>query len=240
MFPATSVQMPSTKKYSFASRIFVQCTHQLSEWEYFYRQHPKDDGRLCFHRSVCMYVQLSEDTPSQVRMRGATPSQVQRGYPIPGLDREIPHPRSRWVVPHLRSGHEVPHPRSRWRGGTPSQVWTGVLHPRSRLGVPHLDQVPGQDGGTWAYTQSRIRWGGGTPGWMGYSLSRTRWCTPPPVGRQSYTAGGMPLAFTQEDFLVSCVYTLTIIVQHQEGTVISCTLLSHSGLPQIFLKVKIH
>ena len=44
-------------------------------------------------------------------------------------------------------------------------------------GTPHQGQVPGQD------------WGG-TPNWNSIA------CT-------CYAAGGMPLAFTQEDFLVS-------------------------------------
>ena len=66
------------------------------------------------------------------------------------------------------------------RGCTPSQVRTG--------GYPIQDQGGG--------TPSRTRWG--TP-------IRTGWGTPPPVRRQistCYAAGGMPLAFTQEDFLV--------------------------------------
>ena len=59
---------------------------------------------------------------------------------------------------------------------------------------------PGLDGGrgTWGNPPpARSGWcGGGTPS------------TPPPIGQSSivstcYAAGGMPLAFTQEDFLVS-------------------------------------
>ena len=60
-------------------------------------------------------------------------------------------------------------------GGTPTQVWMG--------GVPQGTPWPCLDGGDGGYT-------------------------PPPPIRQSsiastcYAAGGMPLAFTQEDFLV--------------------------------------
>ena len=79
--------------------------------------------------------------------------------------------------------------RSGWWGDTPSQVWVGGTQPGLdgggypgqvwMVGVPQ----PGLDGG----------------GYPGY---------PPPPIRQSsivstcYAAGGMPLAFTQEDFLV--------------------------------------
>ena len=64
------------------------------------------DGRLCFHR--CVSVQLSG-----------------RGYPVPNLDRGVPHPRSGWggtpglAGGYLRSGWGVPQV---WLGGTPSQV----------------------------------------------------------------------------------------------------------------------
>ena len=81
---------------------------------------------------------------------------------------------------------------------------------RGGEGIP----IPGQSGG-----------GGFTPisgqGW-GYPISgrgvldwapppiKTGWGYPHPVERQSiYAVGGMPLAFTQEDFLVSN----TIVVQ---------------------------
>ena len=111
---------------------------------------------------------------------GGLPHPAGGGYPIPGLN---------WGYPILLMG------------GTPSKISMGGEYPR----VP-----PTQD-------------------WMGYPpLSRTGWATsphpdlgwgtppvqdwmyplPPPVRRQisiestCYVAGGMPLAFTQEDFLV--------------------------------------
>ena len=86
-------------------------------------------------------------------------------------------------------------------GDTPSQVWMGVPHPRSRhRGLPIRCQDGGYPtllmGGT---PQSKIEWGTPHPGLDGY----------PPIRRQiikasiCYAAGGLPLAFTQEDFLVA-------------------------------------
>ena len=124
------------------------------------------------------------------------------------------------------SGGGVPHPRSR-QGGTPSRSrqWGGVPHPRSRWGgtpsrsrqwgVPHPrswgDPLPGAGGG---YPIPGP--GGGVPpsqvqaGEVPHPRSRqggTRLGYPPTPGRSSiecicYAAVGMPLAFTQEDFLV--------------------------------------
>ena len=98
--------------------------------------------------------------------------------------RGVPHPRSRWGggVPHPRSGWwGYPVPGLGWGGGTPSQVWmVGGGYP-----------VPGLDSG-----------GGGNPSqvWMVGEVTH-------PIRHSSivstcYTAGGVPLAFTQEDFLV--------------------------------------
>ena len=80
-------------------------------------------------------------------------------------------------------------------GGTPSQVSVGG----GWYSIPCLGggyPIPGLDGG-------------GVP-----PLARTGWGTPHPPIRQSsiastcYVAAGMPLAFTQEDFLV-------VIICHQ-------------------------
>ena len=107
------------------------------------------------------------------------PHPADGGYPIPGLD-----------------------------GGTQSKVWMGgtfIPGPDGRLPHPADRGTPIQD-----YDQ------GGTPGLDGVPLpSRTRWGTPIqdcmgylPVRRQTsiastcYTAGCMPLVFTQEDFPV--------------------------------------
>ena len=90
------------------------------------------------------------------------------------------------------------YPIQRMAGGgvfTPSQVQTGVPHPRSRQG-----------GGTPTHT-SRTRWGiPPLQDWVGYPH-------PPPQSGDSsisstcYAAGGMPLAFTQEDFLVANLFS---------------------------------
>ena len=99
----------------------------------------------------------------------------------------VPCPRSgSWGVPHPRSGSwGVPHPRSGWWGGYPSQVWMvgGGTPARS---------------GWWGVPHPRSGWWGvsGVPphhDWMGYS--------------SCYAVGGMPLTFTQEDFLV--IYILS-------------------------------
>ena len=90
-------------------------------------------------------------------------------------------------------------------GVTMSQVWVGgVPHPRSGRGIPGIP--PGQ---VWM-----VGGGGGTlppPGLDG---------VPPPPIRQSsiastcYVAGSMPLAFTQEDFLVLYLFVFSVIDTH--------------------------
>ena len=112
-------------------------------------------------------------------------------YPIPGLGGGVPHLRSRWGVPHLRSG-----------GGTPSRSggW-GVPHHRSGgWGVPRVP--PNQ---VWMV--------GGYPGY------------PPPMRQSSiastcYAADGVPLAFTQEDFLVMNLFPF----DSSSGRSIFCTI----------------
>ena len=109
------------------------------------------------------------------------------GYPIPGLDGGYPIPGlDQGGYPHLRSGREVshsadggyPHLRSGW--GIPHSAYRGVPYSRSEWGYPSLPPSAG--------------WG------------------TPPVRRQisiastCYTAGGVPLAFTQEDFLLNSVF----------------------------------
>ena len=85
-----------------------------------------------------------------------------------------------------------PNPRSGWGRGVPPSCWWGGVGniPSQARGYPHPDlgwapcpgQVPGQDGG-----------GGSSPN------QNSMVCT-------CYAAGGMPLAFTQEDFLVKSVF----------------------------------
>ena len=99
-------------------------------------------------------------------------------------------------LPHSADGGGTP--SKVWTGGTPSQVQKGgrVPHPRSK-----------QEGDT----PSNLGWGipPSNFGW-GIPPSKTGWGTSPsPIRRliskacTSYAAGGVPLAFTQEDFLVT-------------------------------------
>ena len=72
--------------------------------------------------------------------------------------------------------------------GTPDQVWMVG----GTLGTPNQDWM--------GYPPTRS-------GWWGYPPTRTGWVTPSPIRQSSkattcYVAGGVPLAFTQEDFLV--------------------------------------
>ena len=121
---------------------------------------------------------------------GGTPSQVW-GYPIPGLGWVVPCPRGGgYPILGLDGGYTI-----LLTGGTPCQIQIG--------GYP----IPGLDGGV-----SHSADGGypiqdrgkpfGTPPvqhWMGYpSISKASTC---------YAVGGVPLAFTQEDFLVCSIST---------------------------------
>ena len=99
------------------------------------------------------------------------------GYPIPGLAGGVPHLRS-------EGGPEMGYPPNLgW--GTPPDLGWGT--PQTWDEVPPLtwDRVPPRHGT------------GYPPTWDG---------VPPPrqisIASCCYTAGGMPLAFTQEDFLV--------------------------------------
>ena len=115
---------------------------------------------------------------SQVRMGGTPFSGLDRGYPIPGLDGGHPIP-GLWYPP---CPGQVP---GQDRNPLPSGL-DGVL---PRMG---LDGVPLPLGLDW-----------GPP-------SRTGWIAPPhpSIRRQSsiastcYVTGSMPLAITQNDFLV--------------------------------------
>ena len=122
--------------------------------------------------------------PSQVQMgEGGTPSQVQVGCaPFPGRGYPLPRsgrgtPPGKGVHPHLDLRRMYP---PTWEGGTP--------HLDLGRGIPcHLVRgIP--------LSRSDPRTGGGTPYWSSIA------CT-------CYVAGGMPLAFTQEDFLVTHVST---------------------------------
>ena len=166
--------------------------------------------------------------------KGGTPSQVWVGrYPIPGLGRGYPIPG---LGEYPISGGGVPHSRSGGYpilvlGGTPSQFW-GVLCPRSGGvqchrygGCPISDGgVPHPRSGGYSITVQR-----GVPRyppdhvWMGYPPSPNQvWIRQSSIASTCYMAGSVPLAFTQEDFLVlrkrSNFYVLNLIVR---GTFVS-------------------
>ena len=119
-----------------------------------------------------------EGTPSQVWIGG--------GYPFPGLDGMGVSPSDVWMggtpFPGLDWGYPL---QMVWVGDTPSQVRTGRHLSRTGWVYPHPDlgrgPLPPRRSGP------RV---GGTP----YHNSLTCSC---------YAVGGMPLAFTQEDFLVT-------------------------------------
>ena len=149
-------------------------------------------------------------TPSQVWPGGGdTPSQVWLGgYPIPGLDR----------------GGTLGTPLPSWLGtGSP---WPGMGYPLNLgWGTPLTwDGVPPPPDLGWGTPQPGTGYppdlGQGTPQpGMGYPPRPGAWVSPPDLGLGTpqdlgpgtsplsiastwYVAGGMPLAFTQEDFLV--------------------------------------
>ena len=115
---------------------------------------------------------------------GGYPIELAGGYPIPGLD-------GRYSIPGLDGGGTPSHVQM---GGTPSQVW--MRYPILLTGgTPIQDQdrgyprvpLPHQelDGVTTPPIRSLI------------SIAST-----------CYTVGSMPLAFTQEDCLVSSLFCL--------------------------------
>ena len=125
-------------------------------------------------------------------------------------------PRSRWGG--------IPLPRSR-QGGIPSQVQVGVPLPRSRQGgIPSQVQVgvpllrsrqggtpfPSLGGGTptWEWVpppgKGVTPHSGQVPGWGGTPYQSSIVCT-------CYAVGGVPLSFTQEDFLVVHMWVKGIV-----------------------------
>ena len=123
-------------------------------------------------------------------------------------------------------------------GGTPSQVWKGlgVPHPRSGRGGGRVSQpkvwmeggypIPGLDGGYPIPGLDRVGGAQGTPSSPGWGTSHQQDGVPPCPGQDGggylnwnsmactcYAAGGMPLAFTQEEFLVCmCIQHLIAIL----------------------------
>ena len=130
-------------------------------------------------------IQPTGGTPSQVQwgggyhiqLSGGTPSQVWEGYPIQSWPEGTPSQvQVRGILGYPQPGMD---------GVPPSQNWMGYPTPcQEWMGSPQpgLDGVPpGQN-------------------WMGYPPIRQS------IASTCYAAGGMPLAFTQEDFLVLLNY----------------------------------
>ena len=162
----------------------------------FYRPHPKDGGTYCF-QFVC-----------QSTSRGGYPSQIWGGNPSKvWLAGEYPFlALAGWGVPHprsggLRRGYPIPgldggYPPNQVRIGYPQPGLDGVP-PRPGMGNP-----PGPGMG-YPPGPGMVPPGPG----MGY---------PPDLGRGTpltwdiastcYAAGSMPVAFTQEDFLVFSIF----------------------------------
>ena len=159
---------------------------------------------------------------------GGVPKSGLWGYPIPCLAGGVPHPRSRGKgVSHPRSGwggtQGTPPPnRSGW--GTP-QTWDrvppqpGMGYPLTWDGVPPPDlgqgtpldlewgTPPRPGNGVTPQTWDRVppRPGTGYPPDLGWGTPPRPGMGPPPtwdIASTCYVAGSMPLAFTQEDFLV--------------------------------------
>ena len=196
-----------------------------------YRPHPKDgEGTVC-SLFVSPHVGggipqsgrlggypipgLAGGYPSQVWMGGTwgTPlDQVRMGYPPPDQVR-MGYPPGHWTGYPPGLGQDGVPP---WPGldGVPPWTWDGVPPDQVRMGHPP-DQV-------WMGYPLDLGWGtprpgqDGAPPWPGLDGVPPRPGTgypprpgmgyPPPnwdIASTCYAAGGMPLAFTQEDFLVT-------------------------------------
>ena len=168
-------------------------------------------GKVLF--SVCLSVHISGGT--QVRSRGVPhPRSGQGGYPIPGLAGGIPGvspwPGLDGVPPRPGMGY-LPGPGMGYPPdlgqGTPQtwdrvppQTWDGVpLHlgwgtpPDLGRGTPPGPGMGYPPRPGTGYHPPDLGWGTPQP-WMGY---------PPSIASTCFAGGGMPLAFTQEDFFVT-------------------------------------
>ena len=138
------------------------------------------------------------------------------GYPVPGLGRGG-SPSQVWVGEYPISSRGVPHPRYGWWGGVPGEPPDQVWMVGRGIQGTHLTRSGWWGGGGYRPTRSGWWRVPGVPPnqvwmvrvgvppnqvWMGGGY-------PPPIRQSSiastcYVAGGLPLAFTQEDCLVSC------------------------------------
>ena len=158
--------------------------------------------------------------------RGVLDPRSRRGYPINGLDKGstpsqvqtgwVPHPKSGW-------GYPIPGPD---RGSTPSQVWMGGTPFKIRMGVSPLSKtrwgtshlrldviLPLSKTGWGTSPPPSAEWGTPHPylGWGVAPHQRLDGVPPPNISTAStcYAVGGVPLAFTQEDFLVFVPFTFS-------------------------------
>ena len=174
---------------------------------------------------VCLLTFVGVGYPSQVWMVGGTPF-LGWGVPWPGLEGGTPS--LGWgggTWPGLDGGG-IPLSQAWMVGGIP---WPGLDgggtwgYPLARHGWWGVPQ-PGLDGGGLpSPSPARSGWWGGTPArsvcWEGYPPGQVwmvggypRYPPHPPIRQSSiastcYVAGSMPLAFTQEDFLVLLKFT---------------------------------
>ena len=121
--------------------------------------------------------------PAYVRTTGGY---VFTGVCLFNFREGVPHPRSRYGVPHLRSGG---YPIS-GLGGTPSQVWLGGT-PSQVGGVPHL-RSGGYPIQVWlGGTLSQV-WGRGVPHLRSGRYPISGWGVPGVPPNQVWMMGGYP------------------------------------------------
>ena len=126
---------------------------------YFYCPHPKDDGRLCFHKNLSVNILVS--TPIWLTggytcladRGGGTPIWLMGG--IPSFLTGVPHPTDsagrvppsdQWEVPHwdwmgysnIRTGWGTPYPPLVLDGGTPCQDGMGYPPQKTEQQSKHL------------------------------------------------------------------------------------------------------
>ena len=135
---------------------------------------------------------------------------------------------SGWGVPHPRSGWGVPHPRSGWRGvprpemGYPPKTWDWVPPSQTWDEVPPSQTWDGVPTQTWDRVPPSPQTWNGVPPRHGTGYPPAHGTGYPPQTDQHsehlYAAGGMPLAFMQEDFLVN---TFTWKINHLTDSLFS-------------------
>ena len=143
---------------------------------------------MFWHLSVCPHG----DTPVMSQFQTGVPHSSQSGYSI--LLDESTHPSQLGATHPSQWGYTI------LPNGVPYPSWWGFL-----MEVPQGTNPPlGLNGRIWSGLDGVLSLQSGLDG---VPPVRTGWGTPPPLRRQSSrastcnTAGGMRLAFTQEDFL---------------------------------------